>query len=284
MATAAGLNTEPRFAFGRNWRQFLDVLSDERIAVAVNSLRAMLEIETLAGKSFLDVGSGSGLFSLAAARLGAARIHSFDYDPDSVACTQEIKRRYEPKKSSWTVGRGSALDQAYLSSLGRFDVVYAWGVLHHTGGMWRALEAVAPLVEPGGKLFLALYNDQGWISNAWARVKRLYVSGRPGRIVVTAVFVPYFAGLYLASDLRHLRNPMAHYRNYKERRGMSVIHDWRDWLGGYPFEVAAPREVVRFYEARGFSVARLETCGNSLGCNEFVFTALAAGAGRAPQA
>jgi SAM-dependent methyltransferase len=269
MATGNG----KRFPFGKNWRQFLNVLDDERIGVAEASLRAMLEVESLAGKSFLDVGSGSGLFSLAAARLGATRIHSFDYDRESVACTEELKWRYRPEMEAWTIGRGSALDEAYLASLGQFDFVYAWGVLHHTGAMWRALGAVAALVAPGGSLFISIYNDQGWASKAWARMKRIYVSGWLGRILVTALFIPYFAGRQLASDLRHFRDPLAHYRNYKQRRGMSVVHDWRDWLGGYPFEVASPSEIVRFYEAHNFSVAKLKTCGRSLGCNEFVFCA-----------
>src|SRR5438105_15936615 len=121
-----------RFEFGKNWSRFLDVLDDERIREAEESLKKMLEVESLAGKSFLDIGSGSGLFSLAARRLGA-RVHSFDYDPQSVPCAAELKRRYFTDDAAWTIEEGSALDEQYVRALGTFDVVYSWGVLHQTG-------------------------------------------------------------------------------------------------------------------------------------------------------
>ena len=111
-----------RFKFGENWSRFLKVLNDERIFEAEKSLKQMLGIEDLEGNSFLDIGSGSGLFSLAARRLGA-RVHSFDYDPHSVASTRELKRRYFPEDSDWTVEEGSVLDREYLESLGKFDIV-----------------------------------------------------------------------------------------------------------------------------------------------------------------
>ena len=128
-----------RFEFGRNWSRFLSLLDDSRIERAEASLKLMLETDTLDGKSFLDIGSGSGLFSLAARRLGA-RVHSFDFDPQSVACTKELRRRYFPNDSRWSVDEASALDQSYLASLGSFDVVYSWGVLHHTGRMGSTRE------------------------------------------------------------------------------------------------------------------------------------------------
>src|SRR5215813_4661452 len=102
-----------RFDFGRNWSHFLDLLTEERILAAESSLTTMLETSTLAGKSFLDVGSGSGLFSLAARRLGA-RVHALDCDPQSVRCTMELRRRYFPDDPQWTVEEASALDKSHL--------------------------------------------------------------------------------------------------------------------------------------------------------------------------
>ena len=134
-----------RFEFGENWRSFLSTLNDERIEVAKESLIEMLQVDNLSGKRFLDVGSGSGLFSLAARELGA-EVVSFDFDPTAVACTQELRERYFPDDPNWAIQRGSVLDQRFLGSLGEFDVVYSWGVLHHTGEMWAALKNAASLV------------------------------------------------------------------------------------------------------------------------------------------
>ncbi len=263
-----------RFQFGANWAHFLRVLTDERIQQAETGLSGMLGTRDLSGKAFLDIGSGSGLSSLAARRLGA-RVRSFDYDPQSVACTAELRRRYFPEDPDWTVERGSALDAEYLQRLGTFDIVYSWGVLHHTGAMWRALDLVAPLVKPGGTLFIAIYNDQGAWSGRWKKIKRLYCSGPVGKTLVTGVAIPYWVLRSAAADLVWMRNPLASYRAYGRQRGMSVIHDWHDWLGGYPFEYAKPEAILSYCLDRGFRLDRLVTAGGSVGCNEFVFTRVA---------
>lgn len=270
-AHATEVATGERFEFGRNWAWFLQTLSDKKIAEAVASLQQMLEAQSLAGRSFLDAGSGSGLFSLAARRMGS-RVHSFDYDPQSVACTAELKRRYFPDDSQWTVESGSVLDVQYLQSLGRFDVVYSWGVLHHTGHMWAALANVAPLVAPGGKLFVAIYNDQGTASRRWTQVKKTYNQLPRGlRFLVTW---PSFVVMYwrrLTKDFLRGK-PFQTIREYgKNQRGMSFWQDLIDWVGGYPFEVAKPEQIFDFYRERGFTLLRLITAGGALGCNEFVF-------------
>ena len=190
---AAEVAQGQRFEFGKNWTWFLTTLTDAKVEQAVHSLQDMLGASDLKRTRFLDIGSGSGLFSLAARRLGA-RVHSLDYDPHSVACTRELRRRYFPEDPEWIVESGSALDEAYIRSLGAFDVVYSWGVLHHTGQMWTALANAAIPVAAGGKLFIAIYNDQGTPSRRWTKVKRTYNAlPKPLRFLVVW---PSFCSLY----------------------------------------------------------------------------------------
>ncbi len=263
-----------RFEFGANWTRFLSVLNEDRIAQAEKSLREMLGVSHLQGKRFLDIGSGSGLFSLAARRLGAV-VHSFDYDPKSVGCTQELKRRYFSGDSLWLIEEGSVLDRDYLARLGQFDVVYSWGVLHHTGAMWQALENVTPLVKPEGRLYIAIYNDQGRASVLWKRVKRVYCrTPEPVRSLILGLALVRLWGPTTVRDFLQ-GHPGRTWRNYGKGqgsgRGMSPWRDVVDWVGGHPFEVAKPEIIFDFYRDRGFVLSRLKTCVGGPGCNEFVF-------------
>jgi len=258
------------FAFGENWKNFLSILSDAHILEAEKALERFLGTMDLQGKLFLDIGSGSGLHSLAAHRMGAI-VHSFDYDPQSVACTQELKRRYCINGNEWTIQQGSILDSGFIRGLGEFDICYAWGVLHHTGVLWQALHNAQLPVHQGGLLFVAIYNDQGAISVLWKMIKRLYCSGWLGRTLMSGIFYPVFFLSGLILDLLHLQNPAIRYREHKKYRGMSLVHDWRDWLGGYPFEPAKPQKIIDFYRKLGFELVRFEPTGHGFGNNQFLF-------------
>lgn len=260
------IKTGQRFEFGKNWKAFLTTLTDERIIIAESAIKEMLKVDSLSGKRFLDIGSGSGLSSLAARRLGAT-VHSFDYDPSSVACTQELRARYFPDDTKWIVEQGSALDREFLQSLGSFDIVYSWGVLHHTGNMWTALENASSLVKKDGILFIAIYNNQGRKSELWKKVKRLFCSGFSGRAIVTGIFIPYFFSRTLLMCIIKKENRFA---GYKKSRGMSITHDWLDWLGGLPFEVATVECIFHFFQDKGFTLNNIQT-SNGLGNNQFVF-------------
>lgn len=256
------------FSFGENWARFLTSLSDEQIEHATRSVSALVACD-LRGKTFIDVGSGSGLFSLAARKLGA-KVHSFDYDPRSVACTRELRRRFFPSEENWTVEQGSVLDERYLATLKQYDVVYSWGVLHHTGNMWAAIANAAGLVRTGGLFIIAIYNFvEGRRGTAtWARLKRWYCKApRWQRAAWENIYMTW----KLARKAVVGQNPLRMLREYKVVRGMSWRRDVTDWLGGYPYEAATPGEILEFMRRKFNFVLVRQNISIGLGVSEFVF-------------
>ncbi len=252
-----------RFEFGKNWQKFLKEINEKKIKAAERSLQSMLKREDFTNYSFLDIGSGSGLFSLAARNLGAS-VTSFDYDINCVACTKYLRDRFYSHDNKWQVLEGSVLDKQFMASLGKFDLVYSWGVLHHTGDMWNAINIASQAVELSqGRFFVALYNKH-WTSSIWRVIKRSY--NLLPRILRPIFTLPFMIGLFVGAWLTMKHSPL------KTQRGMDFYRDVVDWVGGYPYDYASIAEVVRFMENLGFkSILKKKTEGWT-GCNEFIFT------------
>lgn len=265
------------FSFGQNWKEFLDrSLDEQQLRAAEARTKELLRLDSLRGLTFLDIGCGSGLFSHVAHSLGAAKIVSLDVDPLSVECCRRLRSKAgEPRE--WEVLHGSILDDAFIRTLPRADVVYSWGVLHHTGDMWRAIRNAAALVKPGGRFAIAIYNKveydtfRSWRgSYLWLRLKRAYNHGGPltKRAMVLALSAKGIAGMLL-----RLRNPVREIHAYKRRRGMNWWHDKIDWFGGYPYEFASAGEIFTFcHDQLGMQLERMRSA-HSLGCHEFLFIA-----------
>lgn len=269
MAQSDLKSLETHFRFGENWASFARLLDQTRIDRAVESLQGLIRND-LRGKSFLDIGSGSGLSSLAAARLGASPIHAVDIDPDSVRTSQKVLSENAPG-TQFKAEVCSVFDLD-VQRTGKFNVVHSWGVLHHTGAMWDAIDRATRFVGPGGLFVLAIYNKTPFCS-FWKWEKRLYTAA-PG-LGKFMIFHAYrtLAGLYA---LARLRNPWKDARDYAARRGMEQDHDIRDWLGGYPYESASPEEIDAFMSARQFKLEHSQSLQKrsglmGTGCAEYTY-------------
>jgi SAM-dependent methyltransferase len=240
--------TVDRFAFGKNWQSFASVADEESISEAQRGLVRLFPNGELRGVRILDVGCGSGLSMAAALRLGASHVHGVDIDQNSIRAAQDLLARFDVGKN-WSVETANLLDLPPQS----YDVVYGWGVLHHTGAMWRALESVTKLVRPGGLLAVALYRKSP-ACTFWQREKRIYNNAPPPiRLFIRSLYKTAYLSALAASG----RNPFDYVFNYHHRtRGMSFHHDIHDWLGGYPYESASPEEIIGFMAKHRFSLER----------------------------
>jgi 2-polyprenyl-6-hydroxyphenyl methylase/3-demethylubiquinone-9 3-methyltransferase len=260
---------ETHFEFGQNWKDYSKTVDQKRIDAAVAGVRKLFP-DGLTGKTFLDIGCGSGLHSLAALVLGAAPVMAIDIDENSVSTTQELLTKYAPDLK-WMATVASIFETS-PDQLGKFDVVYSWGVLHHTGDMWRAIECATHFVNPDGQFALAIYSATS-CDAMWKTEKKFYAMAPPS--VQWSVRQFYMAALLAAKTLVG-QNPISYVRGYSEKRGMNFSHDAHDWLGGHPYETASAAEIrdricrMGFTEERSFPLpVRLGLFGS--GCHEFVF-------------
>jgi 2-polyprenyl-6-hydroxyphenyl methylase/3-demethylubiquinone-9 3-methyltransferase len=260
---------ETHFEFGANWAEFAKSLSSDKIQEAIAGLKVLAP--DLAGKSFLDIGCGSGLSSLAALKLGASKVVAIDLDENSVATTEKVLTKFAPD-ADWTVEQKSILDVS-PTDVGKYDVVHSWGVLHHTGAMWKAIDRAADLVADSGELIIAIYVKTP-LCGAWKAEKAFYSkSSKPIQKAISAVYQLAFAAGLLATG----RNPRTYINNYKTLRGMDWSTDIHDWLGGYPYESASSKEIVSHLGQRGFTLKLERNTGTSMmgllgtGCGEYVF-------------
>jgi 2-polyprenyl-3-methyl-5-hydroxy-6-metoxy-1,4-benzoquinol methylase len=262
--------TELRYGFGKNWAEFIErKLSDEIVEQSVEHLKSFMKVDTLEGKTFLDIGCGSGIHSLAALRLGAAKVTAFDYDQDSVATSRQVREWAGIPETRWSIGQGSVLDTAFMSSLPKSDIVYSWGVLHHTGAMWDAVRNATIPIKKGGEFYIALYSSDNYVDPTpefWIRLKRAYNQADP--MTRTLMELKYVYWILIRPEIEAGRDPLNLMANYG-KRGMTAWTDAKDWMGGYPMEFASYAETCDFCKA----TADLDLVNvlTGEGCTEYLF-------------
>lgn len=256
-----------RFEFGKNWRGFVKRnFNEERCQIAKARILQFIGRDSFEGLDFLDIGCGSGLHSLAALQAKAGRIHSLDYDPNSVSATNML-REYAGNPPNWRVERGDALDQDYMAKLGKWNFVYSWGVLHHTGNMWQAIRNAQNTVADNGWFYLALYSaDAQPEQQFWLDVKQRY--NRSSEIGKRKMVWWYIWNYMMNKDIKKMPEVVKRAAEYRLNRGMNLFADIRDWLGGWPMEFAGDQETVDLLEELGFTLRNVST---GQACSEFLF-------------
>jgi len=263
---------DKKFSFGKNWELYLKNLDNNKIILAKKSLSEFTKLKSFKGKTFLDFGCGSGLFSLCAVQLGAKKVISIDIDENSLNCARYLKKKFKINDSIWEIKKGSALDIKFIKTLPKVEILYSWGVLHHTGNMWKALDNMNLLLKKNSIFYTAIYNDFKGIpfnSSTWVKIKRFY-SG--SNIVIRKILDIGYILLIIVGLILNRINPYTYIKNYSKiaLRGMNFYRDIVDWLGGYPFEYASVEKIKKFYEKSGLKLINLRKT-NREGCNEFLF-------------
>ena len=264
--TMSELPLEKRFGFGKNWSEFIETkFNEERVNSSISVFCDFTGLSDLSNKSFIDVGCGSGLHSLAASRLGAKSIYSFDFDPHAVAISKLLRER-ETVTNEWQIEQGSILDDVFVQKLKKYDFVYSWGVLHHTGAVWKAISNTCDLVNHDGEMYLALYSlDVQPRADFWLEIKQKYVkSGKLKRLFLEQWY--FYKFVYNSNPLLHLKGRLG--KGPKRARGMDLLTDVRDWLGGWPMEFVYDQEVIDFVEGKGFFLTNID---KGKACTEFLF-------------
>jgi 16S rRNA G966 N2-methylase RsmD len=261
--------TGVRYAFGKNWAEFIEKnFSQSVVDESRRHLAQFVRLDSLKGLTFVDIGCGSGLHSLAAYQMGADRISSFDCDPDSVATTKKI-HEYAGSPANWSVEQASVLDKSYMEKLPKSDIIYSWGVLHHTGDMWAAVRNAAIPMKADSLFYIALYSSDNYVDpppEYWLKIKRRY--NRTIALGKRWMELQYAMRYLIIPELKAGQNPVEVMRKYGVR-GMSYWTDVKDWLGGYPMDFASLRETQAFCKDKlGLDLVNVLT---GQGCTEYLF-------------
>lgn len=264
------MTDELRYGFGKNWAEFIEKkLSDSIVRESVDHMRRFMKIDNLSGKTFLDIGCGSGIHSLAALRLGAEKVVAFDYDEHSVATSRKVREWAGVPIEKWAIQQGSVLDLDFMHSLPKSDIVYSWGVLHHTGSMWEAVRNATIPTKADGEFYIALYSSDIYVDPTpefWIKLKRAYNQADP--MTRKLMELKYVYWILIKPELDAGRDPLDLMKTYG-KRGMTAWTDAKDWMGGYPMEFAGLAETQAFCRnVAGLDMVNVLT---GEGCTEYLF-------------
>jgi len=252
-----------KFSFGKNWQNFNKNITNKNINNSIKYFKNFTKFVNLKNKTFIDVGCGSGINSLLAIKLNAKKVLSIDIDENSVSACKLLRKKYKISNKNWIIKQVSILDTSKIKKLGKFDFIYSWGVLHHTGDMNKAFDNLFLLAKKKSYIYVSIYNKY-LTSNTWKIIKYFYASSNNfiKKIMEKIYITIYYIGLNLNKySIKEYK------KSFVLKRGMSFRHDIIDWLGGYPYEYLSFEDLSAIFFKKGYSILSFKK-SNGVGCNE----------------
>lgn len=215
--------------------------------------------EEIKGKTVLDAGCGTGVFSIIFARNGAAKVTGIDISPGSLGTARSLKEKF-----GLTNVEFREQDMLHLPcAAASFDIVWAWGTVHHTTDPLGAIAEFIRVLKPGGSLFLAIY-------------KRTNVTWMHEIIRKTMIRTPRWSWNVLAKAGAFVLTPVVllFKRRQKSRKGEKLSELILDWYFVPIRHYYRPEEIQVFLERKNFKIEKyLAHSGRFNSSSNFIYKA-----------
>lgn len=211
------------------------------------------------GKSVLDSGCGTGIFSIIFAKNGAGQVTGIDISPGSLGTAEGLKQKFGLSNARFE--QQDMLHLPYPDAC--FDIVWAWGTVHHTTDPLGAIDGLIRVLKPGGSILLAIYKKTKvtWIHEA---------------IRKTLVRTPRRSWNALAKIMAFFGTPIVwtFKRREKARQGETLSELILDWYFVPIRHYYKPDEIRTFLEGKGFKIENyLAHSGRFNSSSNFIFKA-----------
>ncbi|MGB8953166.1 MAG: methyltransferase domain-containing protein [Candidatus Aminicenantales bacterium] len=215
--------------------------------------------EEVKGRTVLDAGCGTGIFSIIFARNGAEKVVGIDISPGSLQTAQSLKEKFGLRNAEFR--KQDMLKLPFGEET--FDIVWAWGTVHHTTDPFGAIEELTKVLRTGGSLLLAVYR----------RTKLTFIHEA---IRKTLVRTPRKTWTALSKILAFFLGPVVFFfkKREKSRKGEKLEELILDWYFVPIRHYYTSEEIESFLKSRGLAVEKfLPASGRFNSTSNFIFKA-----------
>ena len=211
------------------------------------------------GKTVLDAGCGTGIFSIIFANKGSAKVTGIDISEGSLSTARKLKEKFHLDNTEFR--KEDMLRLPFDDEC--FDIVWAWGTVHHTTAPYRAITELMRVLKGGGSILLAVYT----------RTKLTFIHEI---IRKTLVRTPRGSWTFLSKMLALLLAPVVFLfkKREKSRKGEKLEELILDWYFVPIRHYYYPSEIRRYLEKHGYSIENyLPASGRFNSTSNFIFKA-----------